>query len=43
MRILSEHIEISLRERLTEFDAWNRARAMRRDLTAAFPFEAISK
>ena len=43
MRILSEHIEISLRERLTEFDAWNRARAMRRDLPAAFPFEAISK
>jgi DNA-binding GntR family transcriptional regulator len=43
MRILSEHIEISLRERLAEFDAWNRARAMRRDLHAVFPFEAISK
>jgi DNA-binding GntR family transcriptional regulator len=43
MRILSEHIEISLRERLAEFDAWNRARAMRRDLPAAFPFEATSK
>ncbi len=43
MRILSEHIETSLHERLAEFDAWNRARAMRRDLPATFPFEAASK
>jgi DNA-binding GntR family transcriptional regulator len=43
MRIVSEHIEISLHERLAEFDAWNRARAMRRDLPAAFPFDATSK
>ena len=43
MRILSEHIEVSLNERLVEFDAWNRARAMRRDSPAAFSFEAIPK
>jgi DNA-binding GntR family transcriptional regulator len=43
MRILSEHIETSLNERLVEFDAWNRARAMRRDLPPALPFEAIPK
>jgi DNA-binding GntR family transcriptional regulator len=43
MRILSEHIEISLQERLVEFDAWNRARAISRNLPEAFPFEANSK
>lgn len=40
MRILSEHIEISLQERLVEFDAWNRARAMNRDFAEGFPFES---
>ena len=40
---LSEHIEISLRDREAEFGAWNRAFAMRRDSPAAFPFEGILK
>lgn len=30
-RMLSEHIQISLHERLEEFDAWNRARAMHQE------------
>ncbi|HTZ59023.1 MAG TPA: GntR family transcriptional regulator [Acidobacteriaceae bacterium] len=43
MRTLSEHIEISLQERLIEFDAWNRARAMRQDLLETFPYGAASR
>jgi len=38
IRILSEHIQVSLEERLEEFDAWNRARAMRREMPDAFAF-----
>ena len=38
IHMLSEHIQISLQERLEEFDSWNRARAMRRELPAAFAF-----
>jgi DNA-binding GntR family transcriptional regulator len=35
MQMLGEHIQISLQERLEEFDAWIRARAMHREPSAA--------
>lgn len=34
-RILSDHIQISLEERLEEFDSWNRERSMRCELPLA--------
>jgi len=34
-QMLGEHIQISLQERLEEFDAWNRARAMHRESATA--------
>ena len=40
MQILGEHIQISLQERLEEFDAWNRARAMHRESPTAFGSQA---
>ena len=35
MQMLGEHIQISLQERLEEFDAWNRSRAMHRETPAS--------
>ena len=40
MQMLGEHIQISLQERLEEFDAWNRARAMHRESPTALDSQA---
>ena len=40
MQMLGKHIQISLQERLEEFDAWNRARAMHRDSPTALDSQA---
>jgi DNA-binding GntR family transcriptional regulator len=40
MQMLAEHIQISLQERLEEFDAWNRARAMHRESPAVLERQA---
>jgi len=39
MQMLGEHIQISLQERLEEFDAWNRARAMHRESPTALDLQ----
>jgi DNA-binding GntR family transcriptional regulator len=40
MQMLGAHIQISLQERLEEFDAWNRSRAMHRESLAALDSKA---
>ena len=40
MQMLGEHIQISLQERLKEFDAWNRARAMHWESSTAIDSKA---
>jgi DNA-binding GntR family transcriptional regulator len=40
IQMLGEHIQISLQERLEEFDAWNRARAMHRESPTALGSQA---